>query len=149
MSAPTLRFLIAAALSFHAIGHLMGVIPALGLIKTDASSPGWLQGWTSHSWLLSKVLGEGTARVVCAGLFLVATILTLAAVLGLLGWGVPYDNWRTLATIAAVVSLITIVLYWNALIFFIPHKVGALSIDIAVLVCLFVLNWPTEAAIGY
>jgi hypothetical protein len=27
--------------------------------------------------------------------------------------------------------------------------VGALGVDIAVLVCLLVLNWPSETAIGY
>jgi hypothetical protein len=30
-----------------------------------------------------------------------------------------------------------------------PHKVGAIGVDIATLICLLVLNWPSETAIGF
>ncbi|MBN1873995.1 MAG: hypothetical protein JXA33_07180 [Anaerolineae bacterium] len=63
--------------------------------------------------------------------------------------GVSHASWRTLAIVPAIFSFITIVLYWNVLIFFFPHKVGALGVDIVILVCLFALNWPTETAIGW
>ena len=149
MSGTTLRFIIAGVLCFHGIGHLMGVIRALGIIKTEASSPAWLKGWSSHSWLLTNLLGKGVSRVLCAILFLVALAATFATVLALMGWGIPHDAWRTLAIVSAIISLITIVLYWNALIFFMPHKVGALGVDIAILVSLLALNWPTETAIGW
>ena len=51
--------------------------------------------------------------------------------------------------VAAAFSIVTIVLFWNAFVAFFPNKVGALGVDIAVLVCLLVLNWPTEAMLGY
>jgi hypothetical protein len=149
MSPRTLRFLIAGVLSFHGIGHLMGVLPGLRLFKVDASSPSWLKGWTSHSWLLSGLLGDTASRVLCIALFGAAFTCTIASALGLLGWVVPHDGWRTLALTAAVISLVAVALYWNALMLFFPHKVGALSVDIATLVCLLVLNWPPEAAIGF
>jgi hypothetical protein len=149
MSGTTLRLIIAAVLCFHGIGHVMGIIPALGIIKTDASSPDWLKGWSSHSWLLTNLLGEGVSRILSVILFLAALVGTLAAVLALLGWGVPHDSWRTLAIVSAIISFVTIVLYWNALIFFFPHKVGSLGVDIAILVCLLGANWPTESAIGW
>ena len=53
-----------------------------------------------------------------------------------------------MALAAAVVSLVAVALYWNALMLLFPHKVGALSVDITILVCLLWLNWPSEAAIG-
>jgi hypothetical protein len=67
----------------------------------------------------------------------------------LLGWLVPHDSWRTLAVAAAVISLVAIALYWNALILLFPHKVGAIAVNVATLVGLLAANWPTEAALGY
>ena len=128
----------------------MGIIPALGLFDTQRSSnPDWVQGWSSHSWLLTDLMGETAARFINVTLFAAALIGFLGAALGLMGWGVPHDWWRTLAVVSAVISLAAVVLYWNALIFFIPHKVGALSVSIATLVCLLWLHWPTEADIGF
>jgi hypothetical protein len=54
-----------------------------------------------------------------------------------------------LATVSALISLVALLLYWNALIFFFPHKVGALAVNIATLVCLLVLNWPAETDLGF
>ena len=148
MSPTTLRFLIAGVLSFHGIGHLMGVIAGLNLFRVHASSPAWLKGWNSHSWLLSSLLGDTAARVVCIVLFAAAFASAIAAALGLFGWLVPHETWRTLALASAVVSLVALVLYWNGLMLLFPHKVGAIGVDIATLVCLLELNWPSEPAIG-
>ena len=149
MSSTTLRILIAGVLSFHGIGHLMGVIPGLRLIKVTESSPSWLKGWTSRSWLLSSLLGDTAASILCIILFLAASASAIGAALGLLGWLVPHEQWRTLAIVSAVISLVAVALYWNALMLFFPHKVGALSVDIATLVCLLGVNWPTETAFGF
>ena len=73
----------------------------------------------------------------------------IGAALGLIGWLVPHQWWRTLAIVSAAISLVTVVIYWNALMLFFPHKVGALGVDIATLVCLLGTNWPTEQAIGF
>jgi hypothetical protein len=149
MSPRTLRFLLAGILGFHGIGHLMGVTAALRLFKVDASSPQWLKGWNSHSWLLSGLLGDVATRSVCILLFLATFACTIAAALGLAGWGVPHERWRTLALVSAALSFIAVVVFWRALMLFFPHKVGALSVDLAVLICLLALNWPSETAIGF
>ena len=127
----------------------MGVIPALRLINVGESSASWLKGWSSHSWLLTNLLSDTAARIISLVLFLAGLVGFVGAALGLLGWGVPHEWWRTLAVVSAVISLVTIVLYWNALISFFPHKVGYISADIAILVCLLWLNWPSEAALGF
>jgi hypothetical protein len=145
LSHPALRAVIAALLFFHGIGHLMGVAPALELAKVSESSPAWLRNWSSHSWLVSGPLGEGGARAVSLVLFLAVVAGMVGASLAILGWGVPYDWWRGLAIASAAVSLAAITLYWNAFIFFFPHKVGALAMSIAVLVCLLWADWPTDA----
>jgi hypothetical protein len=51
--------------------------------------------------------------------------------------------------VSAVISLVAILLYWNALILLFPHKIGALAVNIAVLICLLALNWPAEADLGF
>jgi hypothetical protein len=141
MSGTTLRFIIAAVLFIHGIGHFMGVMPALRLVD--------VKGWNSQSWLLTPLIGETASRILSAVLFLVALAGFIASALALLGWIVPHDSWRTLAVVSAVISILTIVLFWNAFVALFPNKVGALGVDIAVLVCLLVLNWPAEADIGF
>jgi hypothetical protein len=150
MSGTTLRILITLVLLVHGVGHVMGTMPALGLLDDERrSGQGWLKNWSSRSWLLTDLLGDTAARVVCVILYGAALIGFLGAALGLAGWLVPHDWWRTLVVVSAGISLVAIALYWNALILLFPHKVGALAVNVATLVCLLVLNWPTEADIGY
>ena len=65
-----------------------------------------------------------------------------------MGWLVPQDVWRTLALAGAAISLVAVVLYWNALIMFFPHKVGAIGVDLAVLICILWLQWPAPEILG-
>jgi hypothetical protein len=141
MSVTTLRAIIAAVLFIHGVGHFMGVIPALRLVEVT--------GWNSHSWLLTLLLGEGVARFISIILFLAALVGFLTTALGVMGWLVPHETWRTLALISAVISLVAIVLFWNAFVSFIPNKLGAIVVNVATLVCLLGLNWPTEADLGF
>jgi hypothetical protein len=149
MSGTVLRVIIALIFAFHGVGHAMGIIPALGVVNEAGSSQGWLRNWSNHSWLLTNLLGNTVSTILCIVLYGAALIGFLAAALSLLGWGVPHEWWRALAAVSAIISLIAILLYWNALIFLFPHKVGALAVNIATLVCLLLLNWPTEADLGF
>lgn len=141
MSASTLRLIIALVFFVHGAGHAMGIMPALGLSS--------VKGWSSRSWLLTPLLGETISRIISIVLFAAALAGFLAAALGLMGWLVPHDSWRSLAVASAVISLAAIALFWNAFVTFIPNKLGAIAVDIATLVCLLVLNWPSEADIGF
>jgi len=149
MSGTVLRAIIAIVFAFHGVGHAMGVIPALGVVNREGSSQGWLKNWSSRSWLLTNLLGNAGSRILCVILYGAALIGFLGAALALLGWGIPHDWWRTLAVVSAAISLVALLLFWNALIFLFPHKVGALAIDIATLACLLLLNWPSGAALGF
>ena len=149
MSGTVLRAIIAAIFAFHGVGHAMGIIPALGVVSIGRPGQGWLKDWSSHSWLLTDLLGDAPSRILCILLYGAALIGFLGAALALLGWGIPHGWWRTLAAVSAAISLVAVVLYWNALIFFFPHKVGALAVNVATLVCLLALNWPSEANLGF
>jgi hypothetical protein len=130
-----LTWLIAIVFFIHGIGHIMCILPALGL---DASPT-----WNSYSWLLTNLIGQKAANVVGIIIWLAAIVGFLLAARALLGWGVPYVWWRPLAVVSAVISLIGVILFWNAFASWF-NKAGAITVDLAVLVGLLVLHWPAE-----
>jgi hypothetical protein len=136
-----LRIIIALVFFVHGVGHAMGIMPAVGLAT--------VKGWSSRSWLLTPLLGEAVSRIISIVLFLAALVGFLAAALGLMGWLVPHESWRTLAVVSAVISLVAIALFWNAFVAFFPNKLGSIAVDVATLVCLLGLNWPTEGDLEF
>jgi hypothetical protein len=82
-------------------------------------------------------------------LFGAAFLGFIAAALALFGWLVPHELWRSLSVYSAVISLLALVLFWNSFGAFFPNKIGSIAVNVAILVCLLWLNWPTEADIGY
>jgi hypothetical protein len=149
MSPILLRVIIAGVLAFHGVGHAMGIIPALQLHFFQNQTGTWAQNWSSHSRLLTPLLGETISRIIAIILFAVSLIGFVGSALGLMGWLVPHEWWRQLAIVSAVVSLVALTLFWNAFIYLFPHKVGAIAVNVAVLVGLLWANWPSEADIGY
>lgn len=141
MSPTAIRIIIALVLFIHGVGHIMALLPAFRIASTET--------WHARSWLLNRFISESASRVLLVILFGAALLGFVGAALGLLGWLVPHDAWRTLSVTSAVISLVAIVLYWNAFVALFPNKLGALAVNIAVLVCLLFLNWPSEADIGY
>ena len=141
MSATTLRFIYAAVLFIHGVGHAMGLISAFRPVD--------VKGWSSRSWLLTPLLGETLSRIISIILFLASLVGFVAAALGLLGWLVPHDLWRTLAVASAVFSMVALVLFWNAFVSIIPNKLGAIVVNAVVLVGLLWANWPSETDIGF
>jgi hypothetical protein len=141
MSPILVRYIIALVLFVHGIGHVMAFFPALGISSTET--------WHARSWLLTNFIGESASKVILVVLFGAALLGFVGAALAIMGWLVPHDAWRTLSIISAVISIFAVLLYWNAFVALFPNKIGALAVDIAVLVCLLFLNWPSEADIGY
>jgi hypothetical protein len=127
----------------------MGIIPALRLSLFERKDRDWLQNWSSHSWLLTPLVGDAAARIISVALFAVPFVGFLGAALALMGWVIPHDVWRPLALVSAAVSMAALALYWNALVMLFPHKVGDIAVNVAVLVGLLWANWPTEATLGY
>ncbi len=108
-----------------------------------------VETWNARSWLLTRLLGNTITRVIGFILLAVASIGFLGAALGLMDWLVPHEWWRSLAVTSAVVSLVAIGLFWNALVSLFPNKIGAIGVDVAVLIGLLLVDWPTEAQLGY
>ncbi len=135
MNSRTVKILIAGVLVIHGVGHIMCLLPALGV---DASPT-----WNSYSWLLTGLIGQAAANVLSILIWLAAITGFLMAALALMGWGIPHAWWRPLAVGSSVISLIGVFLFWNAFASWF-NKVGAVGVDLAILVGLLLLHWPAE-----
>lgn len=125
-------WLIIIILFLHGVGHVIGIFPTVGLFTEELSA---------DSWLLTNLIGQTTARWLGFVLWLAATLSFIGTVLSILSWGIPQDWWRPLAMTASIVSLATIILYWDSF-FATSSKVGAMAVDIIVLVVLLWLQRP-------
>lgn len=141
MSPMTLRVVIALVLFAHGIGHVMGMMPMVGFSTVER--------WNARSWLLTGLLGDTLSRIIGFILFLAALLGFLGATLALLGWLLPHEWWRTLSIVSAAISLVALGLFWNAFVTLFPNKIGAIAVNLAVLIGLVFMDWPTEADIGY
>ena len=140
MSPKTFRLVISIFLFVHAIGHIQGIIASLGLIKAD--------NWHARSWLLDNLVGQKTSQTIALILMIICVLGFLATAFSFLDIGIPHSAWRTLAIIFSVPSLLGILLYWNIFAMFF-NKVGCLGVNGWILIGLLLLNWPTEAQLGY
>jgi hypothetical protein len=132
MPYPGITGIIALVLLLHGIGHVLGLFPTLGWARRP--------NWTDRSWLLTGLLGETATRRLNALIWLAATLGFVVAGMGLLGQFISAGAWQTLAVLAAFVSLLGIIFYWQAF----PdkvNKVGAILIDIVLLVALLWERW--------
>jgi hypothetical protein len=135
MSDATLRLVIRIVLLIHAIGHLQGVVVGLGLFSTDS--------WHARSWLLTEMIGESPSRILALALWGVLAIGFLLVSAGAFGWPPLQANWRGPAVALAVLSLLTIGLYWNsfAMIF---NKLGAIAVNAAAIGGILFAGWPSQ-----
>jgi hypothetical protein len=127
MSTQLLRLLIAGALFVHGVGHTLGFfMPA-------------------RSWLLSGV-GEGTLRIVGGIFWVLATVGFIAALLSFIGLLIPAEWWRPLAIAFAIVSLLGIFIFFGTWPTF--NTIGAVGMNIAILVLLLWVKWPPVSLFG-
>jgi len=140
MTANALRIILAALFFVHGIGHLQGVVVSLGLYSNER--------WNARSWLFTEILGETTTRTMGFFIWLTATLASLTAGLSMLDWLTPAAPWRLMALICAVISTFGLVFYWNSLAM-IFNKVGAIAVNVAIVVSVVLLNWPPEGLLGF
>ncbi len=135
MNADIARLIIGGIVGCHGIGHILGWLPAWGVTR--------FEGLSSRSWMLDGAIGEGASHLVGGALWLaplLGFVLAAAGLFGGQGW------WRQVAVASALVSLLAIALFWDAL----PagSRFGAIAVDVVVLAGLLVVDWPSQAALG-
>ena len=142
MSAESIRVLVFGALMIHGLGH-GGALGALLWIAFRPGDP--TGGWqAARSWLI-PALPAASATMVAGSFWVISMLGFVAAALAFWGIVVPGDLWRPLAIGSAVVSLVGIALFFGTWPPF--NTVAALAVNIAVLVGLLWLRWPSAAAV--
>jgi hypothetical protein len=132
-----LKVAIALVLLAHGIGHSLGL---LQLSKVATVGPGWQGG----SWLLTGAAGVTAAQVVGGVLWSASMIGFVASAAAVLGW-LPVSWFTPLAVFSAIVSLLGLALFPTALP--VSSTIGALIVDVAVLVAVLWFRWmPTDLA---
>lgn len=121
-----LNLIIAIAVAFHGIGHVLFLVPLFGVAD-------W--GQSARSWLLSPI-HNGLAVGV-------GSVIWLASIIGFCGAAFGFwthtDWWRTFAITSSVISSIGLILFWSN-----PPTspvISALVFDLIVLVALLVFRW--------
>lgn len=134
MSGGFWRIAVAGVALVHGIGHVLFLAPCLGIAQ-------W--GQSAHSWLLTKMLGDGATRVIGSLLWLAVVAGFLTAGVGLLGQNAW---WRTLAVASAGVSLLALLLFAGD--GSTQPILSAALMDIAILVALLWMRWPSVDLVG-
>lgn len=77
---------------------------------------------------------------------LIAGFVVAAA--GVAGLGVPANVWRPIAVASAMLSLLTLGLFWNGFPSLFPNKLGAIVVDVAILALVLLRDWPNDDLLG-
>ena len=75
-------------------------------------------------------------------LWIAASLLSVAAGLGVLGVPILHEGWPGLAVAGAVASLLRLLVYFD------PMLILGVAIDLAVIVALLWAHWPSEEFVG-
>jgi hypothetical protein len=102
------------------------------------------ESWNARSWLLTDSIGDGPAKVISVIMWVVGMAAFIVAGLALLQVGFPEGLWKPLAVGGAVLSLLALTLFWNAFPVLFPNKIGAIALNLAVLIGVVITDWPTE-----
>lgn len=126
-----LKAIVALVVAAHGIGHVLFLIPLLGIAD-------W--GQSMRSWLL----GTDTLAKIVGGIIWIASMAGfLLAAYGLFSLT---DWWRNVAIVSAIVSLVGLILFFAN-----PPSspvISAAVFNLIILVALLVFNWPTNAALA-
>jgi hypothetical protein len=134
MSNDTLRIILALVVGAHGIGHILFLVPSLGIAD-------W--GQSTQSWLLTNALGDTLTRLIGAAIWLLGTLGFGVATFGIF---TQTEWWRSLTVASSIVSIVGLALFWAN-----PAASSAFfafAFDAAVLVALLVFHWPSTTVVG-
>jgi signal transduction histidine kinase len=99
---------------------------------------GWDARTTAESWLFAGVEPNSLLSLgnTLSTIALLAFVFTGFIVFFGMEW------WRAVAVVAAIASLIVIVLFWQ------PNMVLGIAVDVAILAAVLWMHWPTPEMIG-
>lgn len=125
-----LRILAAVVIFAHGVGHVLFLMPLLGVA---------MQGQGAQSWLLTNAVGAGLTRGAGAVLWAAVIVGYLAGVAGMFthaAW------WQPLLVAASVASALGLIAFWAN-----PAQapnLSALAADVVIVVVVGLLHWPAR-----
>ncbi|MAT99716.1 MAG: hypothetical protein CL608_21460 [Anaerolineaceae bacterium] len=123
-----MRLIVAVVVGAHGVGHILFLVPLLGIAD-------W--GQTTRSWLL----GDGWLAKGMGSLIWLAALVGFTAVA--IGLYRLTDWWRTVALVAAAVSTVGLLLFWTNPAS--PPVISALLFNLLLFAALLIFNWPPVA----
>jgi len=136
VEAAVVGWLVAVIVFAHGIGHSMGILQAVNLATINPE-------WHGDSWLLTGPLGATPARAIGVALWSVALLGFCAAAAAVVGW-LPSAWFGPLAVVAAVASIVGVACFPVAFPTF--STLGALVIDVAVILAIVIWHWQPGSA---
>jgi hypothetical protein len=96
--------------------------------------------WPDGSWAISRVLGEGSGRLVAGGACIAAMLLFVAAGIGFFSGAIW---WRAVLLIAGIFSSLIWILFWNGKMDKLSEQgLYAILINLGLILTTQVFNWP-------
>ncbi len=104
------------------------------------AAPSWP---TTKSRLFGSLgMSQDSQRKLAIALMAIAALLLIGGSLGVLGITAIVDMWPSLVIAGAIVSALTLVLYFS------PWWLGGIAINVVLILALAVFKWPTNEALG-
>lgn len=130
-----LKLILVVVVLMHAVGHLLFLVPTLGVAH-------WADQ-TGHSWAMTSAIGDSPARAIGTLLWVATIVLFVAGVAGFL---MAQPWWAGVTIAASVLSIVGIVLMWDGIAT--TNAVMALVVDVAIIVSLVWVHWPSLETVG-
>jgi hypothetical protein len=97
--------------------------------------------WPDASWAFSRLLGDPTTRALASVLYVLATVVV---VVGGVGMFARQEWWRAVVVGAAAFSTVVVLLFWDGRMQALTDQgLIAVLINVAILLALLVLRWPS------
>jgi hypothetical protein len=143
MSDQTIKLVAAGVLLLHGLGH-GGALGALAWIRFRPGTPtaGWL---AARSWLVPSLPAD-SATTLAGALWIVSLVGFVIAAMSFWGVVIPSGVWRPLAVASALASIAGIALFFGTWPMF--NTCAALAVNVAVLVAVLWLHWPSAAVMA-
>ena len=131
-----LRFIVGVFMVLHGLVHLLYFAHSQRLIELRPEMV-----WPEGSWAFSKLLGDEATRLLASISYVLAAIGFVAGGTGIL---LRQDWWRPVVVGSAAFSAGIIILFWDGAMQMLDDKGGiGLLINLAILVALLILRWPS------
>ena len=131
-----LRFIVSVFIVLHGLVHLLYFAHSRRLVELRPEMV-----WPEGSWAFSKLLGDEATRLLASISYVLAAIGFVAGGTGIL---LRQDWWRPVVVGSAAFSAGIIILFWDGAMQMLDDKGGiGLLINLAILVALLILRWPS------